>query len=131
MANGHADTMRGFPATADMVAASPARQAYQILHFAFAAAPLIAGIDKFLHVLVNWDMYLAPAIAKASPIGGHSLMLLVGVIEIIAGLIVAFRPKIGAWVVFAWLWAIIINLLIYPGFFDIALRDFGLSLGAL
>jgi uncharacterized membrane protein HdeD (DUF308 family) len=120
-----------FPIAGNIVAAAPARQAYQILHFAFTAAPIIAGIDKFLHILVNWDNYLAPWIANLSPIGGHNLMLLVGAIEIIAGLIVALKPQIGAWIVFAWLWGIIINLLSYPGFYDIALRDFGLSLGAL
>jgi hypothetical protein len=115
----------------DMVAATPARQAYQILHFAFVAAPLIAGLDKFAHVLVNWDQYLAPWIANLSPIPGHSLMQIVGIVEIVAALIVAFKPRIGAWIVFAWLWAIIINLVSFPGFYDIALRDFGLSLGAL
>jgi hypothetical protein len=115
----------------DMVAATPARQAYQVLHFAFVVAPLIAGIDKFSHLLVNWDQYLAPWIASLSPVGGHTLMQIVGVVEIVAALIVAFRPRIGAWIVFAWLWAIIINLLSFPGFYDIALRDFGLSLGAL
>ena len=109
---------------------SPSRQAYQLLHFAFVAAPVIAGVDKFLHLLVNWDMYLAPAIAKLSPVGGHGLMLAVGVIEIIAGLLVAFKPRIGAYVVTFWLWGIIINLLLIPNFFDVALRDFGLSLGA-
>ena len=102
-----------------------------LLQFAFVAAPVIAGIDKFLHLLVNWDMYLAPAIAKLSPVGGHGLMLAVGVIEIIAGLLVAFKPRIGAYVVAFWLWGIIINLLLIPNFFDVALRDFGLSLGAL
>jgi hypothetical protein len=112
-------------------ASSPSRQAYQLLHFAFVAAPVIAGADKFLHLLVNWDMYLAPAIAKLSPVGGHGLMLAVGVIEIIAGLLVAFKPRIGAYVVTFWLWGIIINLLLIPNFFDVALRDFGLSLGAL
>jgi hypothetical protein len=112
-------------------ASSPSRQAYQLLHFAFVAAPLVAGIDKFLHLLVNWDMYLAPVIARLSPIGGHGLMLAVGVIEIIAGLLVAFKPRIGAYVVAFWLWGIIVNLLLIPSFFDIALRDFGLSLGAL
>ena len=110
---------------------SPSRQAYQLLHFAFIAAPLIAGVDKFLHLLVNWDMYLAPAIAKLSPVGGDGLMLAVGVIEIIAGLLVAFKPRIGAYVVAFWLWGIIINLLLIPNFLDGALRDFGLSLGAL
>ena len=95
-------------------ASSPSRQAYQLLHFAFVAAPVIAGVDKFLHLLVNWDMYLAPAIAKLSPVGGHGLMLAVGVIEIIAGLLVAFKPRIGAYVVTFWLWGIIINLLLIP-----------------
>jgi hypothetical protein len=111
--------------------ATPAYQAYQILHAAFVIAPILAGIDKFLHLLTNWDVYLAPRIANLSPIGGHELMLVVGVIEILAGLLVAFRPRLGAYVVMAWLLAIIVNLLLLPGFFDIALRDFGLALGAL
>ena len=110
---------------------TPAYQAYQILHFAFIVAPIFAGVDKFLHLLTNWDMYLAPTVAHLSPIGGHGLMLVVGVIEIIAGGLVAFKPRIGAYVVMAWLLAIIINLLLVPGYFDIALRDFGLALGAL
>jgi len=131
MAHDHTASVQGFPMTGNLIAATPAHQAYQVLHFGFAAAPIIAGLDKFLHVLTNWDMYLAPWIAQLSPIGGHNLMLLVGIIEIIAGLIVALKPRVGAWIVFAWLWAIIINLLSYPGFYDVALRDFGLSLGAL
>jgi len=81
--------------------------------------------------LTNWDMYLAPVIARLSPIGGHGFMVAVGVIEIVAGLLVAFKPRIGAYVVTAWLVGIIINLLLIPGFFDIALRDLGLALGAL
>jgi hypothetical protein len=127
---GHAEPLQGLAGRTDLVAAPPARQAYQVLHFAFVAAPLIAGIDKFFHLLVNWDQYLAPWIANASPIPAHTLMLVIGIVEIAAGLIVAFKAGIGAWIVFAWLWAIIINLLSYPGFYDIALRDFGLSLGA-
>jgi hypothetical protein len=111
--------------------AKPAYQAYQILHVGFVVAPVIAGLDKFSHLLVNWDIYLAPVIAKFSPIGGHGLMLAVGVIEIIAGILVAIKPRIGAYVVSAWLLGIVINLLLIPGYFDIALRDFGLSLGAL
>jgi len=110
---------------------SPAYQAYQILHVAFVAAPILAGIDKFLHLLTNWDMYLAPAIARLSPIGGHNFMLVVGVIEIIAGLVVLVKPRIGAYIVALWLLGIIVNLLMVPGFYDIALRDFGLALGAL
>ena len=131
MSSGNAESIRGWPVGRDTATASPAKQAYQVLHFGFVAAPLIAGIDKFSHLLVNWDVYLAPWIADLSPISTHSLMLLVGIIEIIAGLIVAFKPKIGAWAVFAWLWAIIVDLLSYSGYYDIALRDFGLSLGAL
>jgi hypothetical protein len=131
MSNVNATAIHDFPFIGETVAAPPARQAYQILHFAFFLAPLVAGIDKFLHLLVNWDMYLAPWVAHFSPISEHRLMLLVGVVEIVVGLIVAFRPRVGAWFVFAWLWAIIVNLLSYPGFYDIALRDFGLSLGAL
>jgi hypothetical protein len=113
------------------LASSPAYQAYQILHLAFVVAPVVAGLDKFFHLLVNWDMYLAPVIANLSPIGPHNLMLLIGVIEIIAGILVAVKPRIGAYVVAAWLLGIVINLLMIPGFYDIALRDFGLSLGAL
>jgi hypothetical protein len=109
----------------------PARQAYDVLHWGFTALPIIAGADKFMHLLVNWDQYLAPWIARLSPIGVHPLMSVVGVVEIIAGLVVAMRPKIGSWVVFLWLWGIIINLVTIPGYFDVALRDFGLSLGAV
>ena len=116
---------------AETLRANPAYQAYQILHVAFVVAPLLAGLDKFFHFLVNWDMYVAPSIARMLPISTHNFMLLVGVIEVVAGVIVAVRPRIGAYVVAAWLWAIIINLLMVPGYFDIALRDFGLSLGAL
>ena len=118
-------------ASADVRSWTPAYQAYKILHVAFIVAPVVAGLDKFFHVLVNWDMYLAPVIASLSPIGGHGLMLLVGAIEIIAGLLVAVKPRIGGYVVAVWLWGIIINLLLIPNFYDIAVRDFGLSLGAL
>ena len=111
--------------------APPAYQAYRILHLAFVVAPVVAGFDKFFHLLVNWDMYLAPVIVRLSPIGGHGLMLLIGVVEVAAGILVAIRPRIGAYVVSVWLLLIVLNLLIIPGFFDIALRDFGLSLGAL
>lgn len=128
----HSMSMAGKMAGVTSGAAStPTYQAYQVLHLGFTLAPILAGVDKFLHLLTNWDNYLAPWIAQLSPFSAHSLMELVGIIEIIAGVVVAVKPRIGAWVVFAWLWAIIINLLTYPGYFDIALRDFGLSLGAL
>ena len=109
----------------------PVYQAFLILYAGFAALPVLAGADKFLHLLVNWDQYLAPWVAGLLPVGGHTFMLAVGVVEIAAGLLVAFRPRIGAYVVAAWLGGIIVNLLLVPGYFDVALRDFGLTLGAL
>ncbi len=108
----------------------PAWQGYQILHVAFTAAPILAGLDKFFHLLCNWDQYLAPWIARLSPIGGHNLMLAIGVIEIIAGLLVALKPKIGAPIVGIWLCLIILNLVTMGSFLDVALRDLGLALGA-
>ena len=107
------------------------RQAYRLLHLGFTIAPIIAGADKFLNLLADWDKYLAPTIARLSPVGGHGLMLAVGVVEIVAGLVVALKPRYGGYLVAAWLWGIVLNLLLYPAYFDIALRDFGLSLGAL
>lgn len=131
MRNMHASAIQDFPFVTETVAAPPARQAYQILHLTFTLAPLLVGIDKFFHALVDWSMYLAPWIARLSPIDANSLMKAVGVVEIVAALIVAFRPRIGAWIVFVWLLLIVVNLLTFPGFFDIALRDFGLALAAL
>ena len=118
-------------APADQASSSPARQAYQILHFGFTVAPIVAGLDKFFHLLVNWDQYLPAVVSNMSPIPPHTLMLAVGIIEIVAGIGVALKPRIFAYVVAAWLAVIIINLLLIPGYFDIALRDFGLLLGAL
>jgi hypothetical protein len=109
----------------------PAYQAYRLLHWGFVAAPVIAGADKFLHLLTNWDAYLAPVIANASPLGRHGTMLAVGVVEIAAALLVAWRPRIGAYVVAAWLAGIIANLFLLGTGYDVALRDFGLFLGAL
>jgi uncharacterized membrane protein YphA (DoxX/SURF4 family) len=116
---------------ASTAASSPAHQAFRILQFGFTVAPILAGLDKFFHLLTNWDQYLPGAVATTSPIPPHTLMLVVGVIEIVAGIGVALRPRIFAYVVAAWLAVIIINLLLIPGYFDIALRDFGLLLGAL
>jgi len=112
-------------------ASRPAYQAYQILHLAFTVAPIVAGLDKFFNFLVNWEQYLPPFVNDLLGGQGHYLMLAVGVVEIIAGLGVAFKPKIFAYVVAAWLLLIIANLLMIPGYFDVALRDFGLALGAL
>ena len=112
-------------------ASSSSYQAYQILHLAFIVAPVVAGLDKFFHLLVNWDEYLPPLVNNLVGGHGHELMLGVGVIEVVAGIGVAFKPKIFSYVVAAWLALIIVNLLMIPGYFDVALRDFGLLLGAL
>jgi len=109
----------------------PAYQAYRILQLGFVAAPILAGIDKFTDKLCNWDQYLAPPIAGLFGGNAHAFMMIVGVIEIVAGIGVALKPKYFAYVVSAWLLGIIVNLLMTGRYFDIALRDLGLSLGAL
>jgi hypothetical protein len=119
------------PAATDSTADSPAYQAFRILQVGFIAAPILAGLDKFFHLLVNWDQYLPSVVSRVSPINAHNLMLVVGVIEVVAGLGVALKPRIFAYVVAAWLALIIANLLLIPGYFDVALRDFGLFLAAL
>jgi hypothetical protein len=111
--------------------ADPAEQAYPILRTAFTVAPILFGLDKFFHLMVNWDKYLAPALSNHAPFTPHQLMLGVGVIEIIAGVLVAVHPRLGAPIVAAWLAGIIANLLLIPGFYDVALRDFGLLLAAI
>ena len=122
----------GYAGAADRSeAASPARQAYRILHLGFAVLPIVAGLDKFFHLLVDWDQYLAPFVSGLVGGNGHAFMLAVGVIEIVAGIGVALKPRIFAWVVAGWLAGIIVNLLLVPGYFDVALRDFGLLLGAV
>jgi uncharacterized membrane protein YphA (DoxX/SURF4 family) len=108
---------------------NPAYQAYQLLHIGFTAAPILFGLDKFLNLMTDWPQYLAPVIGNIIP--ANTFMLIVGVVEIIAGLLVFFKPRIGAYVVAAWLLGIIINLLLVSGYLDVALRDFGLLLGAL
>jgi len=112
-------------------AADPAEQAFMILRAAFTIAPILFGADKFFHLMVNWDKYLAPALSNPLPFTPHQLMYAVGVTEIIAGLLVAIHPRLGGPVVAAWLVGIIINLLLIPGFYDVALRDFGLFLAAI
>lgn len=112
-------------------ATRPSYQAYQILRFGFTVAPTVAGLDKFFHLLVNWDQYLPSTVNAMTGGHGHQLMMAVGVIEVVAGLGVAIKPRLFAYVVSAWLLLIIVNLLMIPGYFDVALRDLGLSLGAL
>ena len=111
--------------------ATPSRQAYQILHFGFTVAPILAGLDKFFNVLTDWEKYLPGAMSNLVGGNGHALMMAVGVIEVVAGVGVWWKPRLFSWVVAGWLAAIIVNLLMIPGYFDVALRDFGLMLGAI
>lgn len=110
---------------------NPAFQAFTLLRIGFTVAPIVFGLDKFLDWLVDWQIYLAPRINDLVPGDAHQAMLAVGVVEIVAGLVVAVRPKFGGYLVAAWLAGIIVNLLLQTDFYDIALRDFGLLLGAL
>ena len=109
----------------------PTVQAFWLLRIGFIVAPILFGLDKFAHVLVDWDIYLAPEFSDLLNAEAHTLMYFVGAIEIVAGLIVAVRPRFGGYLVAAWLAGIIVNLLMMGGFYDIALRDFGLLLAAL
>jgi hypothetical protein len=109
----------------------PAYQAFLLLRTVFTVAPILFGLDKFANLLVRWPGYLAPWIDGIVPGTAQQAMYAVGVIEIVAGMAVAVAPRLGAWLVAAWLAGIIVNLLTFPGFFDIALRDFGLFVAAV
>jgi hypothetical protein len=124
------------PAPAAVPAASsdarnPVFQAFWLLRIGFTVAPILFGLDKFADWLVDWQLYLAPAFDDLIPGTAHQAMLAVGVIEVVAGLVVAIRPKFGGALVAAWLGGIIVNLLVLADHYDVALRDFGLLLGAL
>jgi hypothetical protein len=110
---------------------NPAYQAYLILRTGFIVAPILFGLDKFTNLLADWTTYLAPAVDRLVPGSASGAMLAVGVVEIVAGLVVAVRPKIGGYLVAAWLAGIIGNLLLLGDYYDVALRDFGLLLAAL
>ena len=106
-----------------------ALQAYRLLRVAFVVAPIVMGLDKFFNLLAQWPKFLAPIVANSVP--PETFMRVVGVIEIAAGILVLLKPRVGAWVVAAWLFAIIIDLLMIPGYYDIVVRDVGLMLGAV
>jgi hypothetical protein len=112
-------------------AADAGHHAYLLLRLAFTVAPIAFGLDKFFNIMVDWTQYLAPWINDIIPGNAHDAMHLVGVIEIVAGLVVAIKPRYGGPLVAAWLAGIIINLLTLSGYYDVALRDFGLLLAAL
>jgi hypothetical protein len=119
------------PTIGERLAGDPAYQAFWILRIGFAAAPILFGLDKFTNWMVDWEHYFAPWVAARTPGSATQFMHAVGLVEIAAGILVAVRPKIGGYVVAAWLGCIIVNLAVQLTFWDIALRDFGLALGAL
>jgi hypothetical protein len=108
-----------------------AHRAFVLLRTVFTIAPIAFGLDKFFDFMTNWEHYLAPWVNDLVPGTGHQAMLAVGVVEILAGALVALRPAIGAYVVAAWLIGIIVNLVSIGDYYDIALRDFGLFISAL
>ncbi|HEY7068965.1 MAG TPA: hypothetical protein VH479_02575 [Acidimicrobiales bacterium] len=111
--------------------ADPIYQGFTLLRVGFTVAPILFGLDKFVNWLTDWPEYLAPRINDIVPGNAHQAMLAVGVIEIVAGLVVAVKPKFGGYLVAAWLAGIIVNLLILGEYYDVALRDFGLLVAAL
>ena len=127
----HPSTSHDSAAAVSLVRRDPRYQAYAMLRLAFTVAPIAFGLDKFFNVLVDWPVNLAPWIDDILPGSAQDAMYVVGVVEIAAGLLVALAPRYGAYVVAAWLAGIILNLLTHSGYYDIALRDFGLMIGAL
>lgn len=117
--------------TGRAVLSDPAYQAFLALRTVFTVAPILFGLDKFANVLVDWPQYLAPWIDRIVPGSAQQAMYAVGVVEIVAGLVVAVAPRFGSLLVAAWLAGIIVNLLTVPGFYDVALRDFGLFVAAV
>jgi hypothetical protein len=110
---------------------APVQQAFLLLRTVFTIAPILFGLDKFTNILTDWTMYLAPVATSVVPVSAQTFMYGVGVVEIIAGIAVALWPRFGSLLVAAWLLGITINLLILGSFYDVALRDFGLMVGAL
>ncbi|MGI5404204.1 hypothetical protein ACQEVG_33085 [Streptomyces sp. CA-135486] len=109
----------------------PGYQAFLCLRIVFTVAPILFGLDKFANLLVDWPGYLAPWIDDIVPGSAQAAMYAVGVIEVVAGVVVAVAPRFGGWLVAGWLAGIIVNLLSIPGHYDIALRDFGLLVAAV
>src|SRR4051812_23815346 len=118
-------THRDAPASPAEAYSPAARQAFLLLRTVFTVAPILFGLDKFVGLLTDWERYLAPQVDTLIPGGAHQAMLAVGVVEILAGLLVATLPRIGGYVVAIWLAGIIVNLLLIGDFYDVALRDVG------
>jgi hypothetical protein len=134
--------LQGAPARAETGAPAPASHtpllqreagyhAFLMLRLTFALAPVLFGLDKFFNVMTDWPRYLAGWVNDLMPGSGQDFMYFVGGVEILAGVLVALRPRLGAPIVVAWLFGIVLNLVTGPGYYDVALRDFGLLLAAL
>ena len=118
----------GYPSSHTEVGAS---RAYIVLYIGYVLLPLVAGADKFFNALTDWSQYLWKQVPQSINVSSEMLMKGVGIVEIVAALLVAISPRIGGVVVALWLWGIVINLVMTGTYYDVALRDFGLSLGAL
>lgn len=101
-----------------------------LLKLTYGLVPIVAGADKFTNLLTNWEQYLNPALKKLLPFDAHIFMMIVGVIEIIAGIIVLAKPQVGAWIVSAWLLLIALTLVGSGSYLDIAVRDIVMAIGA-
>ncbi len=111
--------------------ADPAFQAFVLLRVLYTVVPIVFGLDKFVNVLTDWSMYLAPVVDDVVPLAADRTMTIVGAVEILAGLVVAFSPRLGGYLVAIWLGVIIVNLLTISGYYDVAGRDLGLLVGAV
>lgn len=107
-----------------------ARQVQQLMRYTYGLVPIVAGLDKFTNLLTDWKNYIAPSVNNALPFSASTFMAIVGVIEIIAGIIVLLRPRLGGFIVMAWLIAIALNLLISGHYYDVAVRDLVMAIGA-
>lgn len=103
---------------------------FNLLKLTFGIVPIVAGLDKFTNLLTNWENYIHPGIAAMIPFAPHTFMMIVGVIEIIAGIIVLAKPAIGAYIVAAWLTLIALTLLASGNYLDVAVRDLVMAIGA-
>jgi hypothetical protein len=126
-----ATEVSGAPPTGRVLRSDPAHQAFLLLRTVFTVAPVLFGLDKFAEVLVDWPRYLAPWLDGVLPGTAQQAVYAVGVVEVVAGVVVAVAPRFGGVLVAAWLAGIITNLLTLPGYYDVALRDFGLLVAAL
>ena len=133
MSSAIAAALRPIPIpTSKLLRSDPAAQAFMLLRITFTVAPILFGLDKFAEVMISdWPKYLAPEFNDLIPGNGQDAMYIIGAVEIVAGIVVAVSPRVGGLLVAGWLGGIIVSLLLVGGYADVALRDFGLLLGAL